>query len=133
MNNQEILWEAIREKKISEREVLNQLIEVADDNNLLEQFLEDNNLMPPECPSNGLEYTVPEWAVCYLEYGDHSGLDDHEIELCEIFKTELEENKTMFPDATGYAFQWQDDFRYERGNDIGGGGADCCSLWVIYI
>lgn len=134
MNYSEILWEAIREKKITEKEALYQLIEIADDNNLLEEFLSDNELLPPECPHNGLEYTVPEWAVCYLEYGDHSGLDDHEIELCEIFLKELEDNKaTMFKGTTGYVFDWKDDTRYERGNDISCGGANCCTLWVVYI
>jgi hypothetical protein len=132
MSNTEILWEAIREKKISEHEALCQLIEIADDNNLLEEFLADNELLPPECPSNGLEYTVPEWAVCYLEYEDKTDLTEHEVELCEMFLKELEQNKAMFPDSNGYVFEWRDDFRYERGNDIGGGAANCCSLWVVY-
>lgn len=133
MSNIEILWEAIRAGKITEREALHQLIEIVDDNDLLEEFLSDNELLPPECPSNGLEYTIPEWAICYLEYGDHSGLTEHEIELCETFKAELEENKSIFKDATGYVFQFQDDFRFERGNDIGGKGANCCTLWAVYI
>jgi hypothetical protein len=133
MNHQDILWNAISEKKISEREALEQLIEIADDNDLLEEFLSDNELLPPECPHNGLEYTVPEWAVCFLECGDATDLTEHEVELCEIFKTELEENKSMFKNANGYVFSWQNDFRYERGNDVGGGGANCCTVWAIYI
>lgn len=133
MSNQEILWEAINSGKISEREALHQLIEIVDDHDLLEEFLSDNELLPPECPSNGLEYTVPEWAASYLEYGDKTDLTEREVELCEIFLKELEENKAMFPDSTGYVFEWQDDFCYEPENDIGGRGANCCTLWVVYI
>lgn len=133
MSNIEILWEAINSGKITEKEVLYQLIEIVNDHDLLEEFLSDNELLPPDCPSNGLEYTVPEWAVSYLEYGDKTDLTEREVELCEIFLKELEENKAMFPDSTGYVFSFQDDFRYERGNDIGGGAGNCCTLWVVYI
>lgn len=133
MSNIEILWDAIRAGKITEREALNRLIEIADDNDLLEDFLSDNEILPPECPHNGLEYTIPEWAVCYLEYRDTSDLTEHEVELCEIFLKELEENKSMFPGSDGYVFEWKDDYRYERGNDIGGGAGNCCTLWAIYI
>jgi hypothetical protein len=26
---------------------------------------------------------VPEWAICYIEYGDHSGMDDEEIAMVD--------------------------------------------------
>lgn len=30
-------------------------------------------------------YTLPDYFVCYLMYGDHSGLEDHEIERIDTF------------------------------------------------
>jgi hypothetical protein len=60
------------------------------------------------------EYKIPTWAICALEYGDYSGLDDNDIKAVESFIADL-------PGSGHYA--WPDDIDPEKyfshSNDFG--------------
>ena len=50
-------------------------------------------------------YTIPTWAICVIEYGDYSGLNDHDIKALESFLNTLPIN--------GH-FSWPDDIDSEK-------------------
>ena len=51
------------------------------------------------------EYTIPTWAICPLEYGDYSGLNDCDIEALHQFEYSLP--------ANGH-FSWPKDIDSEK-------------------
>ena len=59
-------------------------------------------------------YIVPNWAICALEYGDLSGLNDDEVIALDNFSAEL--NKIP---CKHYHISWSDDEPYfSHHNDI---------------
>ncbi len=68
--------------------------------------------------------TLPEWAICPLEYGDYAGLTDPEIEALERYKATL---------PKGCTIEWLNEPYFSHSNAItgravGGTARDC----VIY-
>jgi hypothetical protein len=70
-------------------------------------------------------YTLPEWAVCALEYDDFSGLTEDDAELIARFQTELEKD---FPD--GFEIKWGENVGFCRDHDLGGLAADCVEAHI---
>ena len=69
-------------------------------------------------------FTVPEWAVSYLEYGDSSGLTPDEIAQIERFEARL---NTYGP----HGFEWGNDIGFCTNNDIGGLACNCIQLHLF--
>jgi hypothetical protein len=58
------------------------------------------------------EFTIPEWAVTALEYGDFSGLTDDEEEDLENFT-----DQELIPLGAGH-WEWGDESYFARENDV---------------
>jgi len=69
-------------------------------------------------------FTVPEWAVSYLEYGDGADLTPEEIAQIERFEAQL-------ASCGLHTFEWGNDIGYCTDNDIGGFGSDCVELHLF--
>ena len=69
-------------------------------------------------------FTVPEWAVSYLEFGDSSGLTPDEIAQIERFEAQL-------ADYGAHTWEWGNDIGFCTDNDIGGGACDCIELHLF--
>lgn len=69
-------------------------------------------------------FTIPEWSVAYLEYGDSSGLTSDEIAQIERFEARL--------GAYGeHSFEWGNDIGFCTENDIGGLACNCIELHLF--
>lgn len=69
-------------------------------------------------------FTVPEWAVSYLEYGDSSGLTSDEIARLERFEAQLA--------AYGpHTWEWGSNIGFCDDNDIGGLACNCIELHLF--
>lgn len=67
--------------------------------------------------------TVPEWAVCAIEYGDISGLTDDEIGLVERF---------VDAELTGHDWEWGAETGFARENDLGGLACDVVEIHILH-
>jgi hypothetical protein len=69
-----------------------------------------------------LTFTIPDWAVSYLEYGDDPDLTPEEVEQLERFKA------TELPATGDYELEWGEDAGFIRDHDLGGLAANCVEL-----
>ncbi len=67
--------------------------------------------------------TVPEWAVCAIEYGDFSGLTEDEIGLVERFVT---------TEIAGQDWEWGAEIGFARENDLGGLACNVVEIHVMH-
>jgi len=69
-------------------------------------------------------FTIPEWAVSYLEYGNGADLTPEEIAQIERFEAQLA--------AYGpHSWEWGNDIGFCTENDIGGLACDCVELHLF--
>jgi len=72
-----------------------------------------------------LTFIIPDWTVCYLEYGDDSGLNQEEIDQVERFKA------TELPADGNYTLEWGEDAGFVQDHDLGGFAANCIELHLL--
>lgn len=74
-------------------------------------------------------YTIGQHYVPYIEYGDATGLEDDEIEECDIFLSTIPENG-----PEGFTFMHTtigDDVGFDR-DEIGGLMGECVELVAVF-
>lgn len=69
-----------------------------------------------------LTFTVPDWAVSYLEYGDDPDLTPAEVDRLDRFIA------TELPMTGAYTLEWGEDAGFVRDHDLGGLAANCIEL-----
>lgn len=60
------------------------------------------------------QYEIPEYAVCAIEYGDFSGLEEEDADNIQLFVNELQNN---IPE--GYTIVWEEDSHFESFPEFG--------------
>lgn len=73
--------------------------------------------------------TIPEWAVCPLEYGDRSGITEREEALLDAFEAMLDAFAKQ-EGLKGYWFDWDDQHFFHWKNDLSDEGGMCVSCTV---
>ena len=71
-----------------------------------------------------IQYTVPTWAICAIEYGDLDGLSTEDI-------TNLDEFMTDLPKRI-YGIEYSEEPFFATRNDICSLGADCVTATVFF-
>ena len=69
-----------------------------------------------------LTFIIPDWTVCYLEYGYDLDLNQEEINQLERFKA------TELPADGNYTLEWGEDAGFVQDHDLGGLAANCIEL-----
>jgi len=72
-----------------------------------------------------LTFIIPDWTVCYLEYGDDSDLNQEEIDQIERFKGR------ELPADGNYILVWRGGVGFRRTHDLGGLAANCIELHIL--
>ena len=82
------------------------------------------------------DFVIPTWAICYLEYGDGSGLEDEDIKKVDEFLDQLNQIG-IDNDYQGYHFAWpetDEDSYFAARNDINGYlGATVVDAKVMFL
>ena len=71
-----------------------------------------------------IEYTVPVWAICAIEYGDLSGLSTEDITKLDLFMDDLPRRIV--------GIEYSEEPEFKTSNDICSLGADCVKATVTY-
>jgi hypothetical protein len=69
-----------------------------------------------------LTFTIPAWAVTYLEYGNDPELTREEIDRLDRFVCH------ELPALVPYTLEWGEDAGFVRDHDLGGPAANCIEL-----